>query len=450
MSQKLKNLIKALLPKSFLKWIRPYYHGSIALLASRYFGQPSEKLIVIGVTGTKGKTTTINLIAAILEEAGFRTGFASTATYNFSGEIKLNTFKMSTLSGWTLQKWLAQMVHHGCQYAVLEMTSEGLAQNRHLGIHFDATVFTNLTPEHLDSHGNFDNYKRAKGILFKYLGRFPATPDKLKINPELQKSIIVNLDDPNGTYYLNFKAGRYASYAVSNPTASLVAERIIYPPDGVEFVCRDIKISTHLKGRFDVYNSLGAIAAAQAQGVSLEVCRAALAKVSVVPGRMEIIQAKPFTVLVDYAHEPTGMKELYETVLAWPHGRIIHVLGPTGGGRDFSNKIELGRQAGQNADIVIITTDDPYDDRPSGLAEIMGQGATSAGKILGQNYFIELDRRKAIAQAIGLAQPTDLILITGKGSEQKMVLAKGRMIDWDDRSVAREQLAASGQNDQNI
>lgn len=440
MIQLLKNFIKSLLPESFLISARPLYHGAIAILASYYYGQPSKKLIVIGVTGTKGKTTATNLIASIIQETGKKVGYASTATYSIGNATHLNTFKMSTMSGWQLQKWLYFMLKNNCSYAVLEMTSEGLVQNRHRNIYFDIAVFTNLSPEHLDSHGSFENYQKAKAILFKSLSLYPITKEKLGINPKLQKTIVANLDSKYGQYYLNFKADQRISYAVANNSASLVAQYIEMSFEGIKYKIDGTSFILNLKGRFDVYNSLAAIATAYALGIDLATSSEALSRVPVVPGRMEVVATQPFVVMVDYAHEPTGMQQLYDTVKSWQNNRIIQVLGPTGGGRDMSNKIQLGKLAGTNANIVIITTDDPYDDNPAQLADIMSKGSLGAGKKLNENLFVVLDRRQAISKALSMGQSGDIVLITGKGSEQKMVVAGGKMIDWDDRTIAREEL----------
>ena len=428
----MKNFLKKLLPESLLRSLRPAYHGAVARLAAAYYGHPGKKLMAIGVTGTKGKTTVVNLIAEILEQAGYPAGLASTATIKTGKDIILNPYKMSTVSEWLLEKWLAEMVKSGKKYAVLEMTSEGLGQNRHAGITFDMAVFTNLTPEHLESHGNFENYRDAKAKLFKNLAASPGGRTKI---------IVANLDDEHGQYFLNFTADKHISFGVKQADANLVATDIAYSPDGINFKIQNTEFKLHLKGQFDVYNALAAIAAGQGLEISLEQCKQALENVAVIPGRVEVIQNQPFTVVVDYAHEPTGMTQLYETVSRWPHGRIIHVLGPTGGGRDMGHKARLGELVAKNASLLIVTTDDPYDDDPSALAKLMADGAVNAGKIFNQNLFIELDRAKAMALAARLAKAGDLVLITGKGSEQKMVLGGGKMIDWDDRSVARRALA---------
>jgi UDP-N-acetylmuramoyl-L-alanyl-D-glutamate--2,6-diaminopimelate ligase len=437
----MRSFIKQFIPDSLLRRLRPTYHSLLARLADWYFSHPSRDLIVIGVTGTKGKTTAVNLIAAILEAAGHPTGIASTATIKTGSDTKLNAYKMSTVSEWLLEKWLREMTDNKLQYAVLEMTSEGLAQNRHAGIFFDVAVFTNLTPEHMDAHGSMENYRNAKALLFKSLSRHPLTSQKRAINPQLTKTIVANLDDPYGLYYLNFPADQHMTYGIEKNDANIVATNISSAETGSAFSVGGVTYRVALKGKFDVHNALAAIATAKALGCSDGDCQKGLAATDVVPGRMEVIQDQPFKVMVDYAHEPKSMEELYHTVRSWTHGRIIHVLGPTGGGRDLEHKATLGAQVAHNADTVIVTTDDPYDDDPAILAKIMAGGAEREGKVLDENLFIELDRRAAIKKAVALAQPSDLILITGKGSEQKMVLAGGRMIDWDDRQIAREALA---------
>ena len=194
-----------------------------------------------------------------------------------------------------------------------------------------------------------------------------------------------------------------------------------------------------LKGEFDFYNALAAIATVSGLGIDLAVSKRALEKVELVPGRVEVVQAKPFMVVVDYAYDPSSLSALYETVNNWPHGKIIQVLGPTGGGRDKSRIPVLGTLAGKKADTVIITTDDPYDEDPAGLAALMVEGVNKSGKVEGQNLFIILDRQQAIAKALQKAEAGDLVIITGKGSEQKMAVAGG-YIPWDDRKVVREEL----------
>lgn len=430
------RFIKSLIPEWLLKIIRPFYHGATAWWGSVYFGHPSEKLVVIGVTGTNGKSTTVNLIAKILQEAGKKAGYTSTVTVNINGsEEHLNKIKMTMPSGWLLQKWMSEMLKAGCEYAVLEISSEGLAQNRHKGINFDVAVFTNLTPEHIEAHGGFEEYKKAKGKLFQELG----IRNKELGGKKIPRIIIANADDENSIYFKSFKADQYISYGVKN-SADCQASEIKYSPQGISYKLRATTYNLKLKGQFDVYNSLAAIAAATSQNISLEVCKSALKKIPVIPGRVEVIQEKPFMVVVDYAYEPEEMRQLYETINRWPRNRLLQVLGPTGGGRDRFRIPMLGRMAGQNADLVFVTTDDPYDDDPRQLGKTMYEAAAGSGKKVGQTLFLDLDRRSAIIKAIKMAAEGDLILITGKGADQKMALADGKYTDWDDRKVAKEEL----------
>jgi UDP-N-acetylmuramoyl-L-alanyl-D-glutamate--2,6-diaminopimelate ligase len=331
------------------------------------------------------------------------------------------------------------MVKRGCDYAIIEVSSEGLAQHRHQGINFDVAVFTNLTPEHIESHGSFEKYRNAKAILFKSIGVAKLTDAKRAHNPGLFKTIISNLDDQYGQYFNNFKASLHVTYGLEM-TSTISASHTAYSPKGISFRAQGTDFNLQLKGQFDVYNALAAIAVAYSQGVSPHISKQALEKITAIPGRMETIHANFFNVVVDYAYEPEEMRQLYETIARWPYGRAIQVLGPTGGGRDKARISVLGEMAGGVANTIIITTDDPYDDDPKKLAETMTQGAEKSGKIRDTDLFVILDRREAIAKALSLAEPNDLVLVTGKGADQTMAVSGGRYIPWDDRQVVREEL----------
>ena len=438
MLKAIKKLGKNLIPKRTFRFLQPYWHSLIALLANFYFGRPSEKLIVIGITGSNGKSTTVNLIAQILRQAGHKVGFISTVNFDLGNGDRLNDLKMTTIPEWLLQKWLKQMLKNGCLYAVLEMSSEGLAQNRHLGVNFDVAVFTNLTPEHLESHGGFENYKKAKAKLFSALSKHRLTPEKLAVNPNLEKTIIVNADDPHAEFYAKFFAQKHLSFGCRK--ADILATELVAKPAGISFKVQNVLFTLKLKGVFDIYNALGAIAVGASQGVNLQTSQKALSQIDLVPGRMEVLQSFPFTVLVDYAPEPYALAALYKTLSLWPFGKLIHVLGSTGGGRDKARRKILADMAGKTADVVIATNEDPYDDDPMEIIDGVAKGAEQEGKKENTNLFKILDRRQGIAKALSLAQPGDLVLITGKGSEQKMAVAHGKYIDWDDRTVAREEL----------
>jgi UDP-N-acetylmuramoyl-L-alanyl-D-glutamate--2,6-diaminopimelate ligase len=433
----IKNSIKFFLPKVVLNM----YHGAISRFAAFYFHHPSEQLVVIGVTGTNGKTTTVNLIARILQEAGNKTGYMSTATINTTGEVEqLNPIKMTMASGWIIQRSLAQILKNGCTYAFIEFSSEGMAQGRHLGINVDVAVFTNLTPEHIDSHGSFEKYRDAKAILFRGLDEFELTPRKLAINPNLQKTIVTNLDDAHGQYFGNFKAAAHLSYGMQISNGTVGATHTTYSPKGISFRALDHEFNLQLKGQFDVYNAMAAIAVGVGLGIDAATMKKALEETRAIPGRVEVIHANFFNVIVDYAYEPEEMKQLYETVSRWPYRCMIQVLGPTGGGRDKARISVLGEMAGRFANTIFISTDDPYDEDPKKLAEQMLAGAVSSGKIVDNDVFVELDRRAAIHRALEMAEPNDLVLVTGKGADQTMALAHGNYIPWDDRQVVRDEL----------
>jgi UDP-N-acetylmuramoyl-L-alanyl-D-glutamate--2,6-diaminopimelate ligase len=429
----MKHLIKKLIPKFILSW----YHLSLAHLASIWYRHPSERLIVIGVTGTNGKSTTVNLIAKILEEAGHSVAISSTVNFQNGRREWLNDRKMTMPGRFFLQKLLAQGAASGCRFAVIESSSEGILQHRQIGIHYDCMVFTNLTPEHLTAHGGWENYKQAKLEYFRQLQQLP----RKKLSGEfIPKTIVANADDPSCGEFTNFSVDKIITFS-KNSSADLQAQNVAVTEQGIRFDLRQTHFSLNLKGIFDVYNALAAIAVAENFGVPLKACRTALEKIRNVPGRMELIDGEQaFKILIDYAPEPEGLKQMYQSVRGWKKNKIIHVLGSTGGGRDVDRRRILGELAGQQADYVIVTNEDPYDDEPQQIIDDVAEGGRDAGKILNQNLFKILDRRQAIEFALRSAQADDLVIITGKGAEQKMAVAGG-YIPWDDRQVVREELA---------
>lgn len=431
------RIIRQFIPASLLS----FYHQSLAVLADFYYGRPSEKLIVIGVTGTNGKTTTVSLIAKILEEAGFKVGAASTAIFKIADKEWLNDKKMTMLGRFALQKMLSDMARAGCKYAVIETSSQGIEQFRHLGIHYDICVFTNLTPEHIEAHGGFDNYKKAKLKLFKHLEKLP---DKIIDGKKIFKAIIVNGDDKYASEFLNFNIEKKIVFSLNNQD-SILAEDILYGKNGVSFTVGETKFDLKLFGRFNVYNSLAAISVADSQDISLDLCRKALEKLEVMPGRLEFIENnRNLKIIVDYAPEPESLRQLFETIklhrLVSENNKSVQVFGSCGGGRDKARQPIMGELSARNADIQIVTNEDPYDDDPKEIIDSVAGGAVSAGHILGENVFKIVDRREAIRLALSLAKPGDLVLLTGKGSEQAICGRNGEKIPWDERQVVREEL----------
>ena len=403
----MKTLIKKFIPSFLLGW----YHLSLAFFGAIFYRFPSyppkfsfgkfrwaRKLKVIGITGTSGKSTVVNLATRILEEGGFKVASLSSIKFKIGDREWLNTLKMTMPGRLKLQKFLRQAVSAGCQYAVIEVTSEGIKQHRQRFIDFDIAVFTNLTPEHIESHGSFERYREAKAKLFQAC-----------------KNIhIINTDDPNAEYFLQFPAQKKIVYG--SPTS--------------------VKLNLKLLGEFNIYNALAALQVGLSQGIDLKTCKRALEKVEGIPGRMEVVIEEPFKVIVDYAHTPDALRKVYQTLLnsklKSQNSKLICVLGACGGGRDKWKRPELGRIAEKYCDQIILTNEDPYDENPEKILEDIVKGAPKAQKIL--------DRKAAIKKALSLAKLGDTVIITGKGSEPWMCVEHGKKIPWDDRKIVREEL----------
>ena len=466
MFDKLLRKIKKIIPRHAWNLLWPVYHFLLAWLGNMLYGAPSQRLIVIGVTGTTGKTTSTYLIAKVLRSAGFKVGFTSTAMFSDGDKDWLNDKKMTMPGRFFAFKMLKKMVSNGCQFAIVETTSEGIVQYRHRFINYDTLVFTGLYPEHIESHGSFENYKEAKGMLFAHLKdcktkyadehrlvkKVETGLKKLSLN-RIKKTIIANADDEHADYFLNFwSEDKILYYVNSAPAVKYPESSVLTTGDinitnaGTDFVVKHNEVETAINlqilGGFNIHNAYNAISVGLAHGLSWSQIKVGLEGVTGIPGRLEKIAAgQDFMVMVDYAFEPNAVEKLYDTVKLIPHQKIIHVLGSTGGGRDTSRRAILGKIAGSSADIVIITNEDPYDDDPQLIIDQVSLGAEKSGKEEEVNLFKIMDRRAAIAKAFSLAGSGDVVLITGKGSEQAICLAKGVKEPWDDRTVAREELA---------
>lgn len=461
MLEKILLTIKKYLPRRLFRALQPIYHFTLSYAAALYYRFPSERLIVIGVTGTTGKTTSVYLIAKTLEQAGFKVGYSSTAMFNDGRLEWMNDKKMTMVGRFYTQRLLKSMVDNGCRVAIVEATSEGVRQYRHRFINFDLLVFTGLYPEHIESHGGFENYKQAKGRLFAHLKqcRVKFADDAWKIHitdlslkklemRRIKKTIIANLDDEHADYFLGFWAERKLGYHLSGSTMNPHIDtskiditeygQIRATARGTSFDIENNVINLQLLGAFNATNAMTAVCSAKALEVSLGDIKAGLESIESVAGRLEKIdEGQDFAVIVDYAFEPNAFRKLYEAVSVMPHERIIHVFGATGGGRDTARRPIMGQIAGENADLVVLTNDDPYDDDPEIIIENILLGAEKAGKVVGKDVFKIVDRREAIKFALHQANTGDIVLITGKGNEQYLVLANGEKIPWDDRAIAR-------------
>lgn len=424
--------MKKFIPKFILSW----YHLCLAYLGAALYGWPSRKMIVIGVTGTKGKTTTCNLIAQLLELAGKKVGLATTVNFKVGDREWINSEKQTMLGRFKLQKLLARMKNAGCQYAVVETSSEGILQHRHRGIDYDVAVFTNLSPEHIERHGSFEKYRQAKEKLFAVVAK-----KKNGVG-------VYNLDDEHVEYFWRYKIKNKYGYKLSaklkvqNSKQQLKTQNFkeIFEIEDIrlnsgqaEFEINGVHFKTKLIGEMNVYNLAAAISVAVSQKLKIKDLSAWVARLKAPAGRMQVIdEGQNFVVIVDYAHEPASLQAAYQTARLFGPRKIIGLLGAQGGGRDQGKRSKLGEIAANYADYVFVTNEDPYDEDPRRIIEDVSSGVV--------NKPVEkiIDRAEAIKKALALAQEGDLVLITGKGGEVLMCVENGRKIPWSDEETVRQ------------
>jgi len=385
--------LKKLIPRPVFDFFQPVYHFILAFLAAFYYGFPSRSMKVIGITGTSGKTTTAEMLFKIFQEAGFKVAALDGLYFRILDVSESNLLKMTMPGRGRVQKFLHDAKKAGCEYVFLEVTSEGIRQFRHRFIKFYAAIFTNLSEEHLEAHGGFENYRRAKGELFK-----------------IAPLAILNGDDANFEYF----------YKLS-------------PKEKIVYVAADFPQGLELKipGEFNKMNAVSALTFAKREGVSPEIAKKALENIEVLPGRMEYLATdRGFKVLVDYAFLPQTLKLAYEEAKKVSSG-LVCVLGACGGGRDKWKRPKLGDVAAENCRKVFVTNEDPYDEDP---LRIMNEVAGT------HNFEKILDRREAIRQALKAAKPGECVVITGKGAEPWIMGPGGTKVPWDDRKIVREEL----------
>jgi UDP-N-acetylmuramoyl-L-alanyl-D-glutamate--2,6-diaminopimelate ligase len=415
----LKESIRSLLPRSLYRSLVAPYHASWSFFSALWYGFPANKLTVIGVTGTKGKSSVTEMITAILEESGCTVAVSSTIHFKIGSEVRRNLYKMTLPGRGFIQKFLREAVNKGATHAVIELTSEAAVQYRHLFLSLDALVFTNLEKEHLESHGGMEKYFAAKYRLGTALMHSPKRP----------RAIIANVESEYGKRFLALPVERQIPFALSD------AQDIVLSKDSAAFIYANQNMSTAIEipqpGNFSVRNALAAIKVGEFLSIRPEVSAKALSKLDRIPGRAERIDAgQNFTAIVDYAHTPDSLQALYE---AYSSQRKICVLGNTGGGRDTWKRPEMGKIADSSCEEVILTDEDPYDEDPRKILDEMASGMERAPQII-------MDRREAIAKALSIARPGDAVLITGKGTDPYIMQAHGKKLPWSDSQVVREEL----------
>ena len=397
------NLIKKIIPPLVFNLFQPIYHFLMAFLAAIFYGFPSRKMIVIGVTGTKGKSSTVYFLSKIFEAVEYKTAALSSIQFKIADKVWANESKMTMPGRFQIQKFLADAKKAGCQFVIIEITSQGVVQSRHKFINFDSAVFTNLAPEHIESHGSFENYKQAKLKFFKYV----------------KNNHIINKDDKYFEEFLNVPAKNKFSYSLSD--------------------VEDLKLQ--IAGDFNLNNAAAAVKTAEVYGIKNETAKKVLAEIKFIPGRMEFVdlpigKGQNFKIIIDYAHTPDSLEKVYKSCKNIGK-KLICVLGSAGGGRDKWKRPEMGKIAGQYCDEIILTNEDPYDENPSQILSEIKSGIINYELKINNLYEI-LDRREAIKKVLFSARDGDVVILTGKGSESSMCVENGKKILWNEKEVVEE------------
>jgi len=454
----MKSFLKKFMSPSMILWTH-HFRGWLAATLNGYpgrskmpLGSMSKGMQIIGVTGTNGKTTTCHMIAEILERANYRVGLASTINFKIGNREWKNKTKMTTVSPFALQKFLKECLKAGCHFVIIETTSHAIAQYRNFGIDYEIAVMTNVTHDHLDYHGTFENYLMTKVKLFdtgRTINIINADDKSARMLAELPSKRTITYGVENPAAFRNGRRNRPACHASMQGVAGrpeVLGKKILIEANNslVSLVTPigQVAYNLQLPGRFNIYNALAATAVAVALGIHLDVARQALEGIDVIPGRMEKVDVgQSFTVLIDYAHTPDALEKIYQTLEQAKRARIIAVLGACGD-RDRSKRPIMGALAGHFADIVIITNEDPYTEDPvkimDEVASGVPRGATKEHPMtFGENFFKIKSRRLAMEKALNLAYKDDIVIITGKGAEECIVVGTEK-VPWSDRKVAKE------------
>ncbi|MEK9186184.1 MAG: UDP-N-acetylmuramyl-tripeptide synthetase [Patescibacteria group bacterium] len=422
---------------NFLKGI---YHYLLAWAGNVIYGLPSKKLFVIGVTGTKGKTTTVELINAVLEGAGKRTAIISSLRFKIGDKSLKNTTGMTMPGRFMIQRLLHRAVSAGCEYAIVEVTSQGVLQHRHRFIEWNTAILLNLQPEHIEAHGSFEKYRRAKVDFFSYVAKASRKPEKF---------FFINEEDKSKSYFADAVLPNEPRYF---SRSHFIKERLGHGK---------ISIGDWLENNFNLENAAAATAIAESLGIDWPAIKKSLQNFKGVPGRLETIQQEPFKVVIDYAHTPDSLERVYQVLterksksaarsahLSDRQGsvrkspRLICVLGAAGGGRDKWKRVAMGKIAAENCDVVVLTDEDPYDEDPALILNQIESGFKHAlnSRFRMSGQFKILDRKEAIKKSLEIARAGDTVVITGKGSESWMYVAGGKKIPWCERCAVKELL----------
>ena len=415
----------------------PSPRATMAQVSAAHEDFPAQKMTVIGITGTDGKSTTCFFMVAAIHGAGHKAGLLTTIECQIAGRTIPNPTRLTSQEAPFVQRLLAEMVDAGCEYAVVEATSIGLDMNRVDACAFHAAIFTNLTPDHLDFHGTADAYRKAKGRLFEML---PAAT-----HGHSPGIAVINRDDPAWRYFASRTKAKVITYALHDEEADVLTHDVMLWDDGSTFALtadeddESVECSVRLPGEFNVANAVAAITCATALGLDVGAAAMGVAACTGVPGRMERIKGAPFPVVVDYAHTGDALRKAAGTLREVTDSRLIAVFG-CAGERGKERRTGMGEAAAAMIDLTILADEDPRSEAPEAVIDDIAQAMLAAGAVEGEQFERIPDRRAAIARALEIAQPGDLVLIAGKGHESTIEYASGA-VPFDDRVVAREEIA---------
>jgi len=410
---------------------------ALALLASAFFNHPTRSMVVVGVTGTDGKTTTTTMIQQMLLGAGRRAGSMSTVDIRVGPEVSANESRQTTLEALEIQEQLARMRDSGIQDVVIETSSHGLALQRVAGCDYDVAVFTNIAHEHLDFHRTLEAYREAKAQLIDLTARSAAKG--------LAKTAVLNRDDPSYAYLVRREISQRISYGVQLD-ADLKAGRVDASAEGLDIEATTplgpLALHLPINGRWNASNALAAAATGIAVGLSLQEIRQGLESFTGVSGRMERIDlGQPFSVIIDYAHTPQSLEKVLRELRPVTSGKLIAVFG-SAGDRDREKRPWMGEIAARLSDYAVFTNEDPREEDAGAILSEIAAGAEEVGWKEGTNYTRIEDRREGIAHAVRRASPGDTILLAGKGHERSILIGRAKQ-PWDERAAAESAIRAS-------
>jgi len=422
------RILKKIIPEKLFKKAQPFYHHAFAHIGAIVYGYPSRQIKVLGITGTKGKSSTVEFVSSILEAAGYKTALMGTIRFKIGDDSKPNLYKMSMPGRFFMQKFLRDAVDAGCDWAILELTSEGMAQSRHKYIELDAAIFLNIAPEHIESHGSFENYLQAKLNM----------KTALEESPKQNRVMVVNSEDKHASEFLSTHVETVIPFTLKDAGFWEATE------NGIAFTFGGERIHSPLHGSFMIKNALAASFFAQHIGITPAIIKKGVEHVKEIKGRVQMItlpathphkEKQTFEVVVDYAHTAESLEALYG---AFPNRKKICVLGNTGGGRDTWKRPVMAKIAERYCDDIILTNEDPYDEDPMTILNTMRDAIQKTP------VTIIMDRRTAINTAITKARGSkkeSVVLISGKGTDPYIMEANGKKTPWSDARVAEEELA---------